>query len=525
MKRCPQCLRDYFDDTLLYCLDDGNALLEGPALADEYPTAIFPDTDAIASWPLASDTDTEMYRTVGIESIGNPNSIAVLPFVNMSPDPENEYFCDGLAEELLNGLSKIDELKVAARTSAFSFKGKNTNVSDIGRTLGVKNVLEGSVRKSGNRLRIAVQLVSASDGYHLWSERYDREMKDIFDVQDEITMAIVGVLKLRLFADQKAKILRRGTDKTGAYEFYLRGHFYLNKRTIKDLRKSAEYFTEAIAFDPNYAFAYAGLAESFVLLASYGGQDRKDAILKAKEAAFRAISIDDSLAEAQTVLSSILAEFEHDFVSAESGFKRSIELDPNTASSRHYYGQLLSQLGRHEEALAEITRALEIDPLSLVLNWIYGSSLFLARRYDDAVEQLTKVAESDPDFALAHYSLASVYMVQGEYNKCVAELVRYLEIRGDLDVANPIRESYSEQGWHGFLLATVEKGASFDSPWHNPSIFLAALGEKDNAFLELTKAYENRDSYTMLLKVDPRLDPLRTDLRFAELVEKIGFPD
>jgi adenylate cyclase len=246
MKRCPQCNRVETDDLLAFCRVDGTRLITDSE-------AFEPATAILTGGGRSAELTTR--------DLPNVPSIAVLPFVNMSADAENEYFCDGLAEELLNALTRINDLKVAARTSAFSFKGRNTNVSEIGAALNVKTVLEGSVRKSANRLRISAQLINVADGYHLWSERYDREMKDVFDVQDEITLAIVDALRVKLLGDEKQAVLKRHTDDTEAYQLYLKGRYYWNKRTAEGFEKALECFEEAIARDSNYALAYAGLAD------------------------------------------------------------------------------------------------------------------------------------------------------------------------------------------------------------------------------------------------------------------------
>ena len=271
MKRCPECRRDYYDDSLLYCLDDGSALLEGPSSDNEPATAI------LYKAALPGDAKTAIFSSDS--RITTPNSIAVLPFAHMSSDEDNEYFCDGLAEELINALTKIDELKVAARTSAFSFKGKDTDISEIAQKLGVKTVLEGSVRRSGDRMRITVQLINAADGYHLWSERYDREMNDIFAVQDEITLAVVEALKVKLLQGERSAILKKGTDDPEAYELYLRGRALWNRRTPADFEKAIGYFEKAIAIDPDYSLAYSGIADCYTLLAyfeAYAPSDLRD---------------------------------------------------------------------------------------------------------------------------------------------------------------------------------------------------------------------------------------------------------
>jgi len=448
----------------------------------------------------------------------------VLPFANMSASVENEYFCDGLSEELLNALAKIEGLKVAARTSAFSFKGKNVNVDEIGRALHVSTILEGSVRRAGNRLRITVQLVNVTDGYHLWSERYDREMRDIFDVQDEITLAVVDALKVKLLGEEKATVLKRYTHNAEAYQLYLRGRFYTYKRTPKDSQHAIVYFNQAITIDPNYALAFAGLADAYALLSSYGGAPPVEAMPKAREAALKAVLLDNNLAEAHAALGVILTEYDYDFAGAEREFKRAIELNPNYATAHHYYAELLSHLGRFEEAFAEYRRALEIDPLSLIINRHYGQSLFYARQDDESLAQLKQTVELDANFASVHASLALLHQVKGNYAESVEEEAKEQELFGKPANAALIRESFAKGGWNEFLRVVTKAPQPILSPLHDVAVFHAVLGEKDISLAELNKAYENRTYYIVHIKVDPRLDSLRDDPRFQDLLRRVGFP-
>ena len=302
MKRCPRCHRTYTDETLKFCRDDGAPLTSAP------PTAGSPET-LILSPPRRAEVPTQLFEETP--------SIAVLPFVNISADPENEFFCDGLAEELLNALTKVEGLKVAARTSSFSFKDKNAQASEIGRTLNVKTILEGSVRKSGNRLRIAIQLVNSADGYHLWSERYDRELKDIFDVQDDITLAVVDALAVKLLGKEKAAVLKRYTDNVEAYQLYLRGRFFWNRRTPEGFKKAIQYFEQAIDFDSNYALAYSGLADCYSILVFYEIASPREVHLRAKAAAVKAVELDGSLAESHISLGTYKYMFEWDWQGCE----------------------------------------------------------------------------------------------------------------------------------------------------------------------------------------------------------------
>jgi serine/threonine-protein kinase len=461
------------------------------------------------------------------------NSIAVLPFANMSNDPENEYFCDGLAEELLNALAKIEDLKVAARTSAFSFKGKNTNVSEIGQALSVKTVLEGSVRKSGSRVRITVQLINATDGYHLWSERYDREMEDIFDVQDEITQAIVEALKLKLFGKEKALVMKRYTDNTEAYELFLKGRYYFSKHTGGGWRKALEYFEQAIEKEPDYAPAYAWISISLTHAWYFGVLSADEAVPKSKSAANRAREIDSDLAEAHIALGNIHFYNEWDWQKAEQAYKRAIEINPNSADAGMWYGLFLTSRERFDEAINEGRRTVELDPLSLFLNLNVGWIYLFAGRLGDTLAQVRRMIEIEPNFNGAYWQMGMVHLLEGryqeareEYRKAVA-LGSYpttLSILGvacarlgkrdeAIDVLNQLLEMKQQQPVAAFDIARVYGG----------------LDENDKTFEWLEKAIEERNGELVFLNLETKIGTgdmfgkdIRRDPRFAELVRRVG---
>jgi non-specific serine/threonine protein kinase len=455
----------------------------------------------------------------------NLNSIAVLPFVNISADEENEYFCDGLAEELLNALSKIEDLRVAARTSAFSFKGKNTNISEIGNALNVGTVLEGSVRRSGNRLRISVQLVNAANGFQLWSERYDREMQDIFDVQDEIALAVVNALKLKLLGEEKAAVLKRFTDNTEAYELYLKGRFFWSKLSPAGLEKAIEYFNQAVSIEPNLALAYAGLADSYEILSQVSAVPVRETMPKAREFAEKALSLDPNLAEAYVSLGLVLADYDYDFVAAETHYKTAIRLNPNNPTAHQLYGQLLAQLGRHEEAEGELRQAIRIDPLSILLNWHYGFGLFESRRYDEAVIQLEKTFEMDSSFPLTQAVLAYIHQAKGNYPEAAESFARFYELVENSEDATRVRKSFADGGWSGFVRMMTGERRPADVTAYLTATLHASLGEKEAAFVELEKAYSNHEALLPLIKIDPRVDSLRDDLRFKGLLKRMNLPE
>jgi TolB-like protein/Tfp pilus assembly protein PilF len=348
-------------------------------------------------------------------------SIAVLPFVDMSPQKDQEYFCDGMAEELINALTKLEGLRVVSRTSAFQFKGKAFDIRKIGEQLNVASVLEGSVRKTGDRLRITAQLINVVDGFHLWSEKYDREMKDVFDIQDEISRAIVDALKIKLVGEAATRLVKRYTENLEAYTLYLKGRYYWNKRTEPGLTKGIEYFEKAITKDPGYALAYAGLADCYNVISHYGAVPPKASVPKAKIAAIKALEIDDALVEAHTSLAFALYNYDFAWLAAEKEFQRAIALNPNYATAHHWYAIYLATRGRLEEAIAEMQRARELDPLSLIINTEVGWMLYFGRHYNQAIEQYQKTLEMDPSFAVAHWGLGLAYQQKAMPQEAIAE--------------------------------------------------------------------------------------------------------
>jgi tetratricopeptide (TPR) repeat protein len=335
---------------------------------------------------------------------------------------------------------------------------------------------------------------------------------------------VVDALKLKLLGEEKDSILKHYTHNTEAYELYMRGRFFWNKFTFEGFQKSIEYFNRALAMDSEYALAYAGLADAYGMLSEFVGLSPLEAMPKAKEAALKAVSLDDQLSDAHTSLAFILQDFDFDFAGAEREFELAIRLKPNNSTAHLFYGKLLAELGRHDKADAEFRRALELDPLSVVGNWIYGFNLFKARRYDEAIAQTKKTLELDNNFPPAHLSLAFIYQVTGNYAETVEESARYNELVGSPNNAVLLRESFARGGWGGFLRAMTGGNRPADLPSYVAATLHAALDEKDKAFAELDKAYEKRESYLAMLKVDPRLDPLRDDPRFQDLLIKVGFP-
>src|SRR5688572_27234479 len=421
MKRCPECRRDYYDETQLYCLDDGSALVEGPATRDLTPTLIF--SGEPGSWPSMVATAPMFSVRRGVEP--SKASIAVLPFAHLSKQDDDEYFCDGLAEELINALARIEYFKVVARTSSFSFKGKEIAIAQIGAILGVRNIVEGSVRKFGDRMRITVQLVDASNGFHIWSDKYDTEMRDLFDVQDEITRSVVAAVRSKLVdestvsdrTEQPVEECVHHANDVGAYQEYLRGRFYFNKFTPADFETAIECFTRAIEIDPGLSAAYAGLAEAHIFTTEFGMVPPREGMPRAKEAALKALTLDAGSADAHTALGTVMCEFEYDFEGSEREFLNALKIVPNNTRTMAYYGGLLCQLGRFDEADSLFARIAELSPLSAAEQWIYPYSLLFQRRYDDCIERARRLLELESDFAAAHLVLSFAYQAKEEYEE------------------------------------------------------------------------------------------------------------
>jgi TolB-like protein/lipopolysaccharide biosynthesis regulator YciM len=456
-------------------------------------------------------------------------SIAVLPFVDMSPQKDQEYFCDGMAEELINALTKIEKLQVVSRTSAFQFKGKAHDIHEVGRKLKVQTVLEGSVRKAGNRLRITAQLVDVADGYHLWSEKYDRDMEDIFAIQDEISLAIVDKLKVKLLGGEKENLVKRYTDNIEAYNLYLKGRYFWSKRTEQGLKKGIEYFKRATKKDAHYALAYAGLADSYSLLCSYHILLPEESIPRAETAAKRAMEIDDSLAEAYEALAHVRILYDWNWSESEQEFKRAILLNPNFATARQRYSLLLTVMGQLDEAIVQIKQAQELDPLSLIINTDVALIFYIARQYDRSIEQSRNVIEMDPNFGVAHFVLGLAYEQKKSYKDAITELQEGINASGGITVmTGALGHTYAVSGNRDKALRVLHElkeisKRRYVSPYSIAMVY-TGLGEKDQAFEWLQKACEDRSVWLihLHLKVDPRLDSLRPDPRFTALLEKMG---
>ncbi|RMF59260.1 MAG: hypothetical protein D6743_16595, partial [Calditrichaeota bacterium] len=453
--------------------------------------------------------------------------IAVLPLVNISEDPADEYFADGMTEELIATLSKISELQVIARTSVMRYKHASKSIAEIGRELKVATVIEGSVRHAANRIRISVQLIDVQNEAPLWSHDYDRKLEDVFAIQSLVARQVARAFEIQLRQQEERRLAQKSTENLEAYNLYLKGRYFWNKRDQTGLKKGVEYFQRAIELDPNYALAYAGLADSYTVGWRSNELSPRQRFLKVREAAMKALEIDDTLAEAHVALASYVDLYNWDWQRAEQEYRRAIELNPNYAIAHHWYGNFLMRMGRSREGLRHSRIAQELDPLSLIINASWGHRLYYARRYDQAIAQCKKALELDGDFVFALHYLGGVYEKKGLCDQAIEVLEKAMTLSQEnppniaalsRTYATCGREDEARSLLHSLI---VRSGQSYVSPYHIAAIY-EGLGEKDRALQWLEKAYNDRDPVMAQLKVDPRLDGLRQSPRFAVLLKKMG---
>jgi adenylate cyclase len=464
-----------------------------------------------------------------IESpIANKRRIAVLPFSNISPNPSDEYFADGMTEELIAAVSKISGLRVIARTSVMRYKGeKGKSIHDIGLELGVGTILEGSARKSGNNLRINAQLIDVMTSEQVWSGSYDRKLEDVFSIQTEISKKIVSCLKIKISQIEKRQLSRKSTDVIEAYTLYLKGRYHWAKRTEEDLKKAIFYFKRALDKDQSYALANCGLADSYALLALFEFSAPNEAFPKARANAEQALKIDPNLAEAHVSLGLVLFQYEYSWNAAEKEFKRAIELNPNYPSSHQFFADYLKAMGRFDEALSEMKRALELDPLSLPINTGIGHVLYLSRQYDLAIEQYLKALELDPKFVQAHLWFGRPYLEKGMFSEAINEVKRAVELSGESTISLAVLgHAYASAGRMNQALDIVKKLKERAKQRYLPSYWIAliytGLKDRDAAFEWLKRAFQERSSWLVWIKVEPRYDVLRSDERFVSLMKKMN---
>jgi serine/threonine protein kinase/tetratricopeptide (TPR) repeat protein len=450
------------------------------------------------------------------------DSVAVLPFVNASADPNTEYLSDGITESLINSLSQLPHLKVMSRDSAFMYKGKETDARTVGQALGVRAVFKGRVMQRGDSLDISAELVDARDNSHIWGQQYSRKSSDIFALQGELAKEMTSMLRMRLTGEDEKRMAKGETANPEAYQLYLQGAFWRDKRTEAGIRKAIELFKQAIEKDPGYARAYAGLARGYGGLASAVLDAPNGNFPQAKQAALKALELDDTLAEAHVSLAFIKADYDWDWVGADREFQRAFELNPSYAAGHDLYGFILREQGRLEEAVAEGKRAVQLDPLSIASNRDLGYEFYDARQYDQAIEQERKTLELDPNYSQAHSVLGRAYLQKSMYDEGIAEF----EKEGSTDLLN-IGRAYAMAGRKAEAQKVLDQLSALSKEKYvapkNMAAIYAALGEKEKAFEWLEKSYQDRSLAVGLgMKSFPGFDPLRSDPRFADLLHRMN---
>ena len=552
MKHCPKCSRTFTDETLNFCLDDGEWLVG--AESDEPATAILtseaatrvqssetgfpPERIPPASGNLAAERK-HILAVIGILLVtaggiggywfyGNRtgkqiDSIAVMPFVNESGNPDVEYLSDGMTESLINSLSTLPNLSVKARNTVFRFKGKEIDEKKVGQELSVQAVLFGRFTQRGDDLTLSLSLVDSGTGNALWGEQYDRKMRDLPVLRNEIVRDVAQKLRSRLTNADSTNLTKNYTANAEALRLYFSGRYSWSKRTTESVRKSIEFFNQAIEKDPNFALAYSGLADAYVVPAL--SMAPRDVMPKAKAAATRALEIDSTLAEAHTSLARVLQVYDWNWAEAEREYKRAMELDPRYPLAHQWYGGYLERTGRWEEGLAEMRVAIELDPLSGSTNFELGLFYFFARDFDRAIQQLQKTLDLEPGFPAALQTLVIAYAQKGQHDLA---LTKIQEIQEDTSLATA-GQVYALAGRKDDAMRVIEKLERRSQQGYVPAttfaFIYAELGDKEKAIAYLEKGYEERGFQIQFLKVDPRWDTLRNDPRFADLMRRVGLPE
>jgi len=453
-------------------------------------------------------------------------SIAVLPFTDMSPEKDQEYFCEGMAEELINALTKIGKLKVVSRTSAFQFSGKGYDIKEIGEKLNVQTVLEGSIRKAENKIRITSQLVNVSDGYQIWSEKYDRDLNDIFTIQDEISLSIVDKLKIKLFRDERIILVKHHTEDKEAYNLYLKGRYFWNRRSEVGFSKAFEFFQSAIEVDPLYALPYIGIADTYNISGHFCFMPPKEAFENARTAATKALEIDNNLSEAHTSLAWIYTYSDRNWELAEKKYKLSIELNPEYATAYEWFSLFLAGKGRFDEAITEIRKALVLDPVSTMINAILGVILIFQRRFKEAIIQFKKTLEMNQNFPFTYIWQGMAYWGIEDYDRALVSLLKFEALAKEMTYGlGLLGMAYGLANQDNKAFEVFEKMErisenKYVSSLHKAFIFIG-LSNKDKAFELMNKAYIEKDPFLFYSKTLPMYDSLRTDPRYSELLKKL----
>lgn len=458
-------------------------------------------------------------------------SLAVLPLQNLSGDPAQDYVADGMTEELIGRLSRIHGLRVISRTSSMHFKNTQLSVPEIAKMLAVDAIVEGSLVREGNQIRVHAQLIRAATDEHIWAGEYQRDYQSILEVQEEVARNIVEQIELNLTPQERASLEFKGPVDPAAYENYLKGRYYFSQRTEDALRKSIASFQQAITSGPGYAPAYSGLAEAYAMLGFRGGLASKDALSGAKKAALKAIELDSSLAEPHASLAFIAETYDWDWPAAEREYKQALELNPGYAQAHNWYAGYLTYIGRFDEGIAEAMRARELDPLSLPLNNALAGRLLAGGRYDEALRQVQKTLELDEHFAPAHQTLGWVYLHSGKQEEAIREFQRALELSGpaDTDIQLDLGFAYAvssrKEEARRILVKLEQMHQQGVVPAASVAVLHGALGESSEAFAWLEKACEERDPQLVYLNAGRRFEPLRKDPRFGEIVRRVGLPN
>jgi TolB-like protein len=582
MKRCPQCNRVETDETLKFCRVDGATLvsdssslgadsgtmkLGSASVADEIETSILPHaTDANINRPTAPTTafvaapsvntgplaKTSRRKTVvaivavaiAVVAVGTVllvrsylatkssaaiESIAVLPFENRGNSADADYLCDGLAESLIYRLSQLPNLKVSPTSSVMRYKGKGGELDTIANELGVRAVLIGKLVQRGDNLIISVELIDVANKKLLWGEQYDRKLAELLVMQREIATTITNKLQLKLSGEGEQKLAKKHTDNNEAYQLYLKGRFYWNKRTGESLKQAAELYRQAIEKDLNYALAYSGLAETYVLYSSYDVAPAGDSMPQAKAAALRALAIDDSLAEAHTALAFYLSNYEWDRESSEKEYRRAIELKPNYSTAHHWLGADLGNLKRFDESIVEMRRAEELDPLSAIIGTNLGDMLVLARRYDEAIAQYKRTLVRNPNFAYAYVALSRAYGAKGMYAEAIAETRRYMDLDNNSVGQGILGLWLAKSGKRDEamkLLAELKQESTRKYVQnYDFALIYIGLGNKADALNYLEKHMTSRAETANTYAVAPELDELRSEPRFKAMLKRMNLPE
>jgi TolB-like protein/tetratricopeptide (TPR) repeat protein len=570
MKRCPQCKRVENDVTLKFCRVDGATLVSSSSDFGEAGTATFgapSNGSEVHTNVLPNRTDANIDRPTGPTTVlpapskpirlrkkaiiitalatavvaamsailfrnyraGSNNrapiqSIAVMPFLNQSGNADAEYLSDGMTETLINSLAQLPELTVKARSSVFRYKGKEVDPQTVGNELKVQAILNGRVVQLGDRLTLYLSLVDTSTGNQLWGDQYVRKTTDLLSLQNDVGRDVATKLRTKLSGSDAARVSKNYTVNTEAYQLYLQGRFFANKRTPQSIQKAIQFFQQAIEKDPNYALGYAGLSDAYGLLAYYEGGPAPEALRKAREAALRALSLDDNLAEAHNAFGFVLTVADFDYAAGEREYKRAIELNPNYTTAHHNLGVMLVRTGREAEGMAELHRALDIEPFSTVVNRLYGEVLGYSRHYDEALAQLKKTVELDPAFPTTYFALSNLCRLMGKYSESVESFAKFQELYDRPQTAALARSSFAAGGWQGYLREMTTKRPAGLTPYVTATYY-TQLGDKDKAFDQLSKAFDNQEYSLRFVKLDPSLDPLRDDPRFKDLLRRLRFPE